>query len=134
MPTYVIGARLTGNSIKGDQSFAQQVEAIGQVRHQYGGRLISAYVTFGRYDLLFIVEYPDQKSALAAVRIGQPQALGHLADEDVELLTEHQILGFEPGTRFKPQAQRIRHLFQPLNHWGAKYPILHNLSLGSNFR
>ena len=23
-----------------------------------------------------------------------------LADEDVELLTEHQILGFEPGTRF----------------------------------
>ena len=51
MPTYVIGARLTGNSIKGDQSFAQQVEAIGQVRHQLGGGLISAYVTFGRYDL-----------------------------------------------------------------------------------
>jgi uncharacterized protein with GYD domain len=32
-----------------------------------GGRLISAYVTFGGYDLLFIVEYLDQKSALAAV-------------------------------------------------------------------
>jgi uncharacterized protein with GYD domain len=58
---------LTGNGTKGDQSFAQQVEAVGQVRQQYGGRLISAYVTFGRYDLLFIVEYPDQKSALAAI-------------------------------------------------------------------
>jgi hypothetical protein len=74
---------------------------------------------------------PDQQQA---VRIGQPQSLGQLADENVELLTEHQILGFEPGTRFQPQAQRIRQLFQPLNHCAAKYPILHDLSLGSNFR
>jgi len=41
MPTWVIGARLTGNSTKGDQSFAQQVELSAQVRQQYGGRLIS---------------------------------------------------------------------------------------------
>ncbi len=77
MPTYVIGARLTGNSTKGkgDQSLARQVEAIGKVRQQYGGRLISAYVTFGRYDLLFIVEYPDQKSALAAVETNLAKGL-----------------------------------------------------------
>ncbi len=75
MPTYVIGARLTGNSTKGDQSFAEQVAAIGQVRQQYGGQLISAYVTFGRYDLLFIVEYPDQKSALAAVETNLAKGL-----------------------------------------------------------
>jgi hypothetical protein len=37
MPTYVIGARLTGNSTKEDRSFAQQLEAINQVRQQYGG-------------------------------------------------------------------------------------------------
>ena len=75
MPTYVIGARLTGNSTKGDQSFAEQVAAIGQVRQKYGGRLLSAYVTFGRYDLLFIVEYPDQKSALAAVETNLAKGL-----------------------------------------------------------
>ena len=75
MPTYVIGARLTGNSTKGDQSFVRQLEAIGQVRQQYGGRLISAYVMFGRYDLLFIVEYPDQKSALAAVETNLAEGL-----------------------------------------------------------
>jgi uncharacterized protein with GYD domain len=75
MPTYVIGARLTGNSTKEDQSFAQQLEAINQVRQQYGGRLISAYVTFGRYDLLFIVDYPDQKSALAAVETNLAKGL-----------------------------------------------------------
>jgi uncharacterized protein with GYD domain len=75
MPTYVIGARLTGNSTKEDRSFAQQLEAINQVRQQYGGRLISAYVTFGRYDLLFIVEYPDQTSALAAVETNLAKGL-----------------------------------------------------------
>ena len=32
---------------------------------------------------------PDQEQA---VRVRQPQSLGQLADEDVELLTEHQIL------------------------------------------
>jgi uncharacterized protein with GYD domain len=75
MPTYVIGARLSGNSTKEDRSFAQQLEAINQVRQQYGGRLISAYVTFGRYDLLFIVEYPDQTSALAAVETNLAKGL-----------------------------------------------------------
>ena len=75
MPTYVIGARLTGNTTKGDQRFAQQVEAMGQVRQQYGGRLISAYVMFGRYDLLFIVDYPDQKSALGAVETNLAKGL-----------------------------------------------------------
>jgi uncharacterized protein with GYD domain len=75
MPTYVVGARLTGNSTKGHGSLKQQVEALGDVREQYGGRLISAYVTFGRYDLLFIVEYPDQKSALAAVETNLAKGL-----------------------------------------------------------
>jgi uncharacterized protein with GYD domain len=67
---------------KGDQSFAQQVEAIGQVRQQHGGRLLSAYVTFGRYDLLFIVEYPDQKSALAAVETSLAKGLFTLEVEE----------------------------------------------------
>jgi uncharacterized protein with GYD domain len=75
MPTYVVGARLTGNSTKGHGSLKQQVEALGDVRAQYGGRLISAYVTFGRYDLLFIVKYPDQKSALAAVETNLAKGL-----------------------------------------------------------
>jgi uncharacterized protein with GYD domain len=32
-------------------------------------------VTFGRYELLFIVEYPDQKSALAAVETNLAKGL-----------------------------------------------------------
>ncbi len=51
---------------------------------------------------------PDQQQP---VPICELQTLGQLANEDVDLLTEHEILGFEPGARFEPQAQRIRQLF-----------------------
>jgi uncharacterized protein with GYD domain len=67
MPTYIIGAKLTGKLNRSDESFTEQVEAAGRVRRLHGGRLIGAYVTFGRYDLLLITEYPDQKSAVEAV-------------------------------------------------------------------
>ncbi|HEY6418512.1 MAG TPA: GYD domain-containing protein [Candidatus Binataceae bacterium] len=90
MPTYIIGARLTGNTTKGDRDFAQQMKTIAEVRRQHGGRLISAYVTFGRYDLLFIVEYPDQKSALAAVETNLAKGLFTLEVE--EALTVEDFL------------------------------------------
>jgi uncharacterized protein with GYD domain len=67
MPTYIIGAKLTGKRTRSDESFAEQVEAAAHVRREHGGRLIRGFVTFGRYDLLIITEYPDEKSALAAV-------------------------------------------------------------------
>jgi hypothetical protein len=54
------------------------------------------------------VVQPDQQQA---VRIRQPQSLGQLADEDVELLTEHPDSRLRAGTRFEPQAQRIPQLF-----------------------
>lgn len=59
--------------------------------------------------------------------------LGSLRNEDVDLLTEHEVLGFEPGARLDPQAQRISHLFQPLKHRAAMYPLLSRLSLGIEF-
>jgi uncharacterized protein with GYD domain len=67
MPTYIIGAKLTGHSARSDEGFAEQVRAASEVRRQHGGRRIAAYVTFGRYDLLFITEYPSQQEALAAI-------------------------------------------------------------------
>jgi uncharacterized protein with GYD domain len=67
MPTYIIGAKLTNAGARDHESFAQRVEEAAQVRRQHGGRLIGAYVTFGRFDLVFITEYPNQKEALAVI-------------------------------------------------------------------
>jgi uncharacterized protein with GYD domain len=66
MPIYIVGAKLTDAGAKNKDSFAQQAKAAAQIRQQHGGRLIGGYVTFGRYDLMFITEYPSQKEALAA--------------------------------------------------------------------
>ena len=48
---------------------------------------------------------PDQHKT---IRIRQPQSLRQLADEDIELLAQDEIHGFEPGARFEPKAQRVR--------------------------
>jgi uncharacterized protein with GYD domain len=67
MPTYIIGAKLTGSGARDDESFRQHVEAAARVRQQHGGGLIGAWVTFGRYDMVIVTEYPSQQEALAAV-------------------------------------------------------------------
>lgn len=67
MPTYIIGGKLTRDGARDDESFRRHMEAAAQIRQQHGGRLIAAYVTFGRYDFLIISEYPSQQEALAAV-------------------------------------------------------------------
>jgi uncharacterized protein with GYD domain len=90
MPTYIIGAKLTGRGARSDESFAQQVRAAAEVRRQHGGRLIGGYVTFGRYDLLFITEYPSQQEALAAVETNL--AKGQFTCEVAEAITLEDFL------------------------------------------
>ena len=75
MPIYVIGAKLTDRAAKDDEGFRREVEAAGRVREKHGGRLLGAYVTFGRYDLVFISEYPDQTAALASVETNLSKGL-----------------------------------------------------------
>jgi uncharacterized protein with GYD domain len=67
MPIYFIGAKLTSAGARDNESFAQRAQEAAQIRQQHGGRLIAAYVTFGRYDLIFLTDYPNQKEALAAI-------------------------------------------------------------------
>jgi len=50
------------------------------------------YVTFGRYDLLFIVEYPDQKSALALAAVETNLAKGLFTLEVAEALAVDDFL------------------------------------------
>jgi hypothetical protein len=69
---------------------------------------------------------PDQQQP---VRVRQLQSLGQLADEDVDLLTHHEIVRFQPSAKLAPQTQRI--LQRGPHHCVAKYPIPRELSLGS---
>jgi uncharacterized protein with GYD domain len=75
MPTYIIGAKLTGSGPRDNESFRQHVEAAARVRQQHGGRLIGAWVTFGRYDMVIVTEFPSQQAALAAVETNLAKGL-----------------------------------------------------------
>jgi len=90
MPTYIIGAKLTAHGPRDNKSFRQHVEAAARVRQQHGGRLIGAWVTFGRYDLMIVTEYPTQHEALAAVETNLAQ--GFFTYEVAEAVTLDDFL------------------------------------------
>ena|SRR5438874_13335089 len=66
MPTYLVQVSYT------DAAWANLVadphdrtEAVRPVVEGLGGRMISAYLAFGDYDVVLIIEYPDSVSAAA---------------------------------------------------------------------
>ena len=65
MPTYIIGVKLLEN--RTDKEFAESIKRVAQVRTAHQGRLIASYVTFGRYDMIWISEYPNERAAFDAM-------------------------------------------------------------------
>lgn len=90
MPIYIIGAELTDAGAQSGENFTLQAEEAAKIRSQHGGRLIAAYVTFGRYDLLFITEYPNQQEATAAVEANTEK--GRYTYEVAEAITLEDFL------------------------------------------
>ncbi len=90
MPTYIIGGKLTRVTARDDESFRNHIEAAARIRQEHGGRLIAAYVTFGRYDFVFISEYPNQHEAVAAMEANL--AKGDFTYEVAEAVTLEDFL------------------------------------------
>lgn len=64
MPIYVTLFRSTAEGtkdLKDTQRYLQEGEK--EIR-EAGGKILSAYALLGRYDFIYITEFPDQKSAL----------------------------------------------------------------------
>ena len=73
MPTYIIGVKLVEN--RSEREFAESIERIAQIRNAHQGRLIASYVTFGRYDMIVITEYPNERAAFDAMNAIKAQAM-----------------------------------------------------------
>jgi uncharacterized protein with GYD domain len=68
MPIYISRGRFTSDAVKGMVSKPENRKAaVSKLFESVGGRLIEWYLTFGRHDWLVIGEFPDDKSAGAAV-------------------------------------------------------------------
>jgi uncharacterized protein with GYD domain len=63
---------------------------VAQVRAAHQGRLIASYVTFGRYDMIWISEYPNERAAFDAMHTIRAQ--GTFKYELAEAITLEEFL------------------------------------------
>ena len=88
MPTYIIGAKIAGKAGRTDQELAEIIDRVNKVRAGHGGRLLSGYVTFGRYDMIWISEYPDERAAFDAMTTNLDSGLVELEISEALLVEE----------------------------------------------
>ena len=67
MPRYVGLTSWTDQGVRDAKSSPQRAEQVRQVVEQMGGHLEALYWTHGRYDLVSILEAPDEETAAAIV-------------------------------------------------------------------
>jgi uncharacterized protein with GYD domain len=65
MPTYVSLLNFTDQGIRTVKDTIQRVDTATELVQQYGGSLQQVYWTVGPYDLVVILEAPDDESATA---------------------------------------------------------------------
>jgi uncharacterized protein with GYD domain len=64
MPLYVSLFKSTSEGTKGLKDTKRYFEEAEKDVREAGGRILTAYALMGRYDFIYITEFPDQKSAL----------------------------------------------------------------------
>jgi len=75
MPKYILGIKRTQKGIHEVKDLAKECLINNEKRKELGGRIISAWATFGRYELVVVVEFPNDKNALEAVSANRMKGL-----------------------------------------------------------
>jgi uncharacterized protein with GYD domain len=64
MATYVRLAKLTDHGVKNIDKFGDMLVEARKVFEKNGCKILSAYSTLGRYDLVAVIEAPDEKTIM----------------------------------------------------------------------
>jgi uncharacterized protein with GYD domain len=67
MPTYVTLFRSTAEGTKGIKETQRYFQEGQKDVKEAGGKILAAYALLGRFDYIYITEFPDQKSAMKAL-------------------------------------------------------------------
>jgi uncharacterized protein with GYD domain len=65
MPTYVALVNWTDEGIRNVRQTVERADGVTKLAEKYGGRVERLYWTLGPYDLVGIIEAPDDESASA---------------------------------------------------------------------
>ncbi|WP_326652590.1 MULTISPECIES: GYD domain-containing protein [unclassified Streptomyces] len=67
MPTYVTLLNWTDQGVRGYKDTPQRAEAFAAAAQRLGAEVLNIYWTVGPYDLVAVVEAPDDETATAAL-------------------------------------------------------------------
>ena len=67
MPTYIVMSKFTDQGVKNIRDISQQMEQNREAAERLGLKRIGWYLTQGSYDLVVIVEAPDDQTMAAQV-------------------------------------------------------------------
>lgn len=67
MPTYVALLSWTDQGVRNYKDSVKRAETFGSAAQKLGAKLLSIYWTVGPYDLVAVVEAPDDETATAAL-------------------------------------------------------------------
>jgi uncharacterized protein with GYD domain len=71
MPTYIALANFTDQGIRSVKDTTKRADAVKDAAKKYGANMTQIYWTVGRYDLVTVIEAPNDESATAfALAIG----------------------------------------------------------------
>lgn len=89
MPTYIMLAHFTDQGIRNVKDTTKRAHAAGQLAKSVGANLKELYWTLGQYDVVGIVEAPDEKTITA---FGLNWAkLGNLRTQTLQAFTQTEM-------------------------------------------
>ena len=102
MPTYVSLLNFTDQGIRTVTQTLDRAERFAELAERYGARLVQAYWTIGPYDIIVVLEAPDDES-LAAFML-ETGSLGNIRSTTLRAYEREEMsgiierLGPSPGT------------------------------------
>jgi uncharacterized protein with GYD domain len=89
MPTYIIQSQWTDQGIRNVKDAAKRLDVGRKRLKEMGGEIKAFYVTTGAYDMLAVVEVPDD--ATLAAHVLWLGAQGNLRTQTVKAFTEDEF-------------------------------------------
>ena len=90
MVTYVVLAKFTDQGVKNAKDSPKRAEAFKQMAKTFGATVKDIFWTQGRYDIVIIVEAPDEHSA-TALNLSL-SALGNIRTESLRAFSSEDMM------------------------------------------
>jgi len=91
VPTYLALLSWTDQGIRSYKDTAKRADTFGAALQGLGGKLVAMYWTVGPYDLVAVVEAPDDETAAAALM--QLSALGNIRSTTMRAFGRDEVEG-----------------------------------------